>query len=142
MIPLQLILAVLLSWLRRQEHETIEYLRAENRILKAQLQGGRLRLTDDERRRLAVLGLRRGRRVLTQVATIVTPDTFCAGALNGQYERQAVAAGPAGEDASHPRLWLHGHVRLSDLTLIAVARDGAACRRAVYAFEGHAGAVL
>jgi len=76
---LQLILTVLLSWLGRQEHETIEYLRAENRILKAQLQGGRLRLTDDKRRRLAVLGLRRGRRVLTQVATIVTPDTFCAG---------------------------------------------------------------
>ena len=76
MIPLQLILAVLLSWLRSQEHETIEYLREENRILKAQLQGRRLLLTDDERRRLAVLGVRLGRRVLTQVATIVTPDTI------------------------------------------------------------------
>jgi putative transposase len=40
------------------------------------LRGRRLRLTDDQRRRLAVLGERLGRRVLTRVATIVTPDTI------------------------------------------------------------------
>ena len=33
-------------------------------------------MTDDERRRLAVLGARLGRRILTDVATIVTPDTI------------------------------------------------------------------
>jgi putative transposase len=33
-------------------------------------------LTDDQRRRLAVKGQRLGRRVLRQVATIVTPDTI------------------------------------------------------------------
>jgi len=33
-------------------------------------------LNDDERRRLAVIGQRLGRRILAQVATIVTPDTI------------------------------------------------------------------
>jgi putative transposase len=39
-------------------------------------EGQRLRLDDSERRRLAELGHRLGRRVLGQVATIVTPDTI------------------------------------------------------------------
>jgi putative transposase len=48
----------------------------ENRVLKEQLKGRRVRLTDDQRRRLAAKGQRLGRRVLKQVATIVTPDTI------------------------------------------------------------------
>jgi hypothetical protein len=75
-IPLRLILAVVLGWVQSQQQEALEYLRAENRILNGQLRGRRLRLTDPERRRLAVLGQRLGRRRLTQVATIVTPDTI------------------------------------------------------------------
>jgi len=45
---------------------------------KAQLRGRRLRLTDDERRRLAVKGKLLARRILTEVASIVTPDTILA----------------------------------------------------------------
>jgi putative transposase len=45
-------------------------------VLKAQLHGRRMRLSDDERRRLAALGHRLGRRMLAQVVTIVTPDTI------------------------------------------------------------------
>jgi Integrase core domain len=75
-VPLHLLVGSLIGWLQREQHEIIEYLRAENRILKAQLHGRRSRLTDDERRRLAVLGARLGRRILAQVATIVTPDTI------------------------------------------------------------------
>jgi putative transposase len=60
---------------RRQQH-VIEYLVEENRVLKEQLTGRRLRLTDDQRRRLAAKGRWLGRRVLRQVATIVTPDTI------------------------------------------------------------------
>ena len=52
------------------------YLIEENRLLRKQLQGRRLRLNDDERRRLAVRGHRLGRYALRQVATIVTPDTI------------------------------------------------------------------
>jgi putative transposase len=54
----------------------IVYLREENRVLKAQPHGRRMRLTDDERRRLAAIGHRLGRRLLAQSATIVTPDTI------------------------------------------------------------------
>ncbi len=40
--------------------------------------GGKLRLTDDERRRLAVKGQALGRKLLTEVAGIVTPETLLA----------------------------------------------------------------
>ena len=76
MIPLQLLVASTIGWLQREQHEVIAYLLEENRILKAQLHNERLRLTDDERRRLAALGAPLGRRLLAQVATIVTPDTI------------------------------------------------------------------
>jgi putative transposase len=57
----------------------------ENRVLKEQMKERRLRLTDDQRRRLAVKGRRLGRRVLRQVATIVTPDTIL------RWHRQLIA---------------------------------------------------
>jgi putative transposase len=55
----------------------IEYLAAENRILKAQLKG-RLRLSDAERATLAEIGDRLGRKVLAEVATVARPDTILA----------------------------------------------------------------
>jgi len=55
----------------------IEYLAAENRILKAQL-NGRLRLSDAERATLAEIGSRLGRKVLAEVATVARPDTILA----------------------------------------------------------------
>src|ERR671910_3837613 len=71
-----LIVVALFGWLEREQRDVIEFLREENRVLKTQLQGRRLRLNDDERRRLAVIGQRLGRRILADVATIVTPDTI------------------------------------------------------------------
>ena len=52
-----------------------EYLVAENRVLRNQLQG-RLRLTDGERRSLAEIGKRLGKQALDEVASIVNPDTI------------------------------------------------------------------
>jgi len=52
-----------------------EYLVAENRILKAQLQG-RLRLSDAERARLGEIGHRLGRKALSEVATAALPETI------------------------------------------------------------------
>jgi hypothetical protein len=49
-----------------------EYLAAENRILKAQL-NGRLKLSDAERGALGEIGHRLGRKVLADVATIARP---------------------------------------------------------------------
>ena len=76
MLPLHLILAALFGWLEREQRDVIEFLREENRVLKAQLHGRRLRLDDHQRRRLAVIGQRLGRRILADIATIVTPDTI------------------------------------------------------------------
>jgi putative transposase len=47
----------------------IEYLAAENRILKAQLKG-RLKLSDAERATLGEIGHRLGRKVLGEVANV------------------------------------------------------------------------
>jgi hypothetical protein len=75
-VPFQIFLAALLGWLEREQRDVIAFLREENRTLKAQLAGRRLRLTDAQRCRLAVLGQRLGRAVLRDVATLVTPDTI------------------------------------------------------------------
>jgi putative transposase len=75
-IPLQILVAALLGWLEREQRDVIAFLREENRTLKAQLGSRRLRLNDDQRRRLAVLGRRLGRSMLREVATLVTPDTL------------------------------------------------------------------
>src|SRR6267143_4890392 len=74
---LRLLLVSLAGWINRHQQHAIEYLVEENRVLREQLKGHRrLRLTDDQRRRLAAKGHRLGRRLLSRVATIVTPDTI------------------------------------------------------------------
>ena len=50
--PFRFLLIAVAGWMNQQQH-AIEYLREENRILRAQLGRGRLRLTDDQRRSLA-----------------------------------------------------------------------------------------
>lgn len=53
-----MLVAALLAWLDHEQRDVIAFLREENRVLKAQLGGRRLRLSDDQRRRLAMLGQR------------------------------------------------------------------------------------
>src|SRR5262245_24269758 len=74
--PLRLLLVTLAGWVNRHQQEIIQYLVEENRVLREKLGERRVRLTDDQRRRLAAKGQRLGRRLLRQVATIVTPDTI------------------------------------------------------------------
>ena len=73
---LHVLIAMVAGWLQRHQQQVIAYLQEENRLLKAQLGGRRLHLTDTERRRLAALAHPLGRARLTQVATLVTPDTL------------------------------------------------------------------
>ena len=54
----------------------IEYLLEENRTFKQQMRKRKLRLTDAQRARLAVKGKALGRKILNEVANIVTPDTI------------------------------------------------------------------
>ena len=72
---LQVLIASLAGLINRRQAEVLEYLIEKNRVLKEQLKGRRIRLTDDQRRRLAAKGKKIGRRLLMQMATIVTPDT-------------------------------------------------------------------
>ena len=49
---LHVLIAMVAGWLQRHQPQVITYLLAENRVLKAQLSGRRLHLTDTERRHL------------------------------------------------------------------------------------------
>jgi len=52
-VPIQLLVASVIGWFQSGQHNIIiEYLREENRVLTAQLRSQRVRLSDDERRRL------------------------------------------------------------------------------------------
>jgi hypothetical protein len=66
------------GWLNQRQHHVIEYLVEENRVLREQIGNRRLRFTDNQRRRLAAKAKRIGRKVLAQVATVVTPETLLA----------------------------------------------------------------
>lgn len=77
-LPLHFLMVIFAGWVGGQQQAVIEYLQAENEVLKSQLKGRRLRLTDDERRKLAVKGKAIGRKLLSEVACIVTPDTIQA----------------------------------------------------------------
>jgi hypothetical protein len=74
--PWHLLLLILAGWINRQQQNAIEYLLTENRILREKLGKNRILLSDDQRRRLAVKGKILGRKMLEQLAGIVTPDTI------------------------------------------------------------------
>src|SRR5262252_7864575 len=73
------------AWLARQQDAFIEYLRAENRMLKARLGCRRLIFTDAERRPLARHAKAVGRKSLFGLDPIVSPDTLL------RWHRQLVA---------------------------------------------------
>ena len=60
----------------RRAAQTIAYLQEENKVLRELLGNKRLQLNDNQRRRLAIKGKHLGRKVLNQIACIVTPDTI------------------------------------------------------------------
>jgi transposase InsO family protein len=73
--PFRFVLIAVAGWMNQRQLLMIDYLREENRVLREQLGESRLRLTDDQRRRLAAKAKGLGRKLLAEVATIVTPAT-------------------------------------------------------------------
>src|SRR4029079_8078218 len=59
-----------------QQEELIDYLLTEVRVLKETHGSKRIRLTDDQRRGLAVKGKALGRKRLAEIETLFTPDTI------------------------------------------------------------------
>ncbi len=98
---LKLILISLAAWVNRQQRDVIEDLLEENRVLRQQLGNRRLRLSDDQRRRLAIKGKLLGRKVLEEVAGIVTLETIL------RWYRCLIARkydGSRGRRVGHPRI--------------------------------------
>src|SRR5580704_1437980 len=71
-------LICLAGWMNQQQQQAIEYLREEDRVLREQLGSQRLRLNNEQRRRLAAKAKGLGRRLLAEIATLVTPETLLA----------------------------------------------------------------
>src|SRR6516225_9045168 len=76
--PFRFVLIAVGGWMNQQQLQMIDYLREENRVLREQLSGRRVRFNDDQRRRLAVRAKGLGRKLLREVTTIVTPETLLA----------------------------------------------------------------
>jgi len=76
--PFRFVLIAVAGWMNQRQLQVIDYLREENRVLREQLGCRRLRLNDDQRRRLAAKAKILGRKILAEVATIVTPETLLA----------------------------------------------------------------
>src|SRR5262245_41226457 len=81
----QFLILVLAAWLARRQDAFIEYLKAENRMLKARLGSRRLIFNDAERRLLARHAKAVGRRKLFELDPIVSPDTLL------RWHRQLIA---------------------------------------------------
>src|SRR6476646_5098351 len=76
--PFRFVLIAVAGWMNQHQLQIIDYLREENRVLREQLGGRRVRFNDDQRRRLAAKAKGLGRRLLAEVATIVTPEILLA----------------------------------------------------------------
>src|SRR5262245_17776727 len=94
--PLSFLVAGISGWLNEYQQHAIEYLTEENRVLRVQIGDRRLLFTDDQRRRLAVRARQLSRSTLTQIATIVSPDTLLA------WHRKLIAAKYDGSSRRKP----------------------------------------
>ena len=69
-------LLIIAGWINRQQQEAIEYLKAENRVLREKLGKKRILLNDEQRKRLAIKGKILGSKRLKEIGSLFTPDTI------------------------------------------------------------------
>ena len=114
--PMVMLLAMLAGWINRQQTDVIDYLKAENQILREKLGKKRILLDDSQRRRLAILGKKLGRKLLGEVCFSFSPDTVLL------WHRKLVARK---YDGSRHRS-KYGRPRISDYLrnlIISMSRD-------------------
>ena len=75
-LHVQFLMLMFAGWVNRSQQDVIDYLQAENRVLREQLGGKRLLFTDSQRRRLANRAKLIGTKRLIEIGTIVTPNTL------------------------------------------------------------------
>jgi hypothetical protein len=74
--PIHILVIALAGWMNRKQQAVIDYLITENRILKEKCKGKRIRFSDSQRRLLAVKAKIVGRKMLSDMETLVAPDTL------------------------------------------------------------------
>ena len=74
--PFQFLTLTMAGWLNRHQQSVVDYLKAENRLLREKLGKRRIRFTDSERKRLARKGRAVGRKALFELGPIVHPDAI------------------------------------------------------------------
>ena len=78
-----------------------DYLMAENRILRDQIDGP-VQLTDSERKELAEIGAKLGKKTLEEIATVAQPDTILA--WNRKFADQKVKTSEPRKSVGRPRV--------------------------------------
>ena len=115
----QMLVLMAAGWLQQSDLLIIDYWREENRVLREQLGARRLRLTSEQRRRLAVRAEPLGRSVLARLceagdAGDVAGRVPTRGVANGRSDRDQAAAQhaqgcgrrrPCGFDAARFQTW-------------------------------------
>lgn len=99
--PWQIILIALAGWMNREQSVVTDYLKEENRVLRELLGKKRLRLNNDQPRRLAAQGKTLGSKLLSTCCSIVTPDTIL------RWHRKLIAKkyeGSASRKPGRPRI--------------------------------------
>ena len=78
--PITMLLMMLAGWINKEQQHMIEYLKEENNILKSELLTAtgkkRIILNDSQRRRLAILAKKVGRKALSDICGVFSPDTL------------------------------------------------------------------
>ena len=95
-LHVQFLMLMFAGWVNRSQQQVIEYLQAENRVLREQIGRDRILFTDGQRRCLATKAKVIGRRRLATLGTIVTPDTLL------RWYRQLVAKKYDGSTSRKP----------------------------------------
>ena len=76
--PFSFLVVSVAGSLNQRQQQVIQYLAEENHVLREHIGARRPGFTDDQRLRLAAKARKLGRKVLSQVATVVTPETLLA----------------------------------------------------------------
>ena len=74
--PWQILVMGIAGLITKQQQQVIEYLMMENKVLREKIGKKRILLSDNQRRRLAVKGKALGRKTLSEIETIFSPETI------------------------------------------------------------------